>query len=46
MMVPGLSDQNIRDAIAALEGTKEILYTAGSKGAKIYRLAEGGENDE
>lgn len=42
----GLSDQNIRDAIAVLEGTAEILYTAGSKGAKIYRLAEGSENDE
>jgi hypothetical protein len=46
MLVPELSDQNIRDAIAALEGTAEIIFTAGPKGSKIYRLAEGGENDE
>ncbi len=39
-----LSDSNIREAIATLEGTKEIFYVAGSKGAKIYELA--GENDE
>jgi hypothetical protein len=42
----GLSDQVIRDAIATLEGTGEILYTGGDKGAKIYRLAEGSEHDE
>jgi len=39
-----VSDSNIREAIATLEGTKEIYFIAGSKGAKIYELA--GENEE
>ncbi|MBI5951780.1 MAG: AAA family ATPase [Chloroflexi bacterium] len=39
-----LSDQNIRDGIAALEGTREIVFIVGSKGAKIYELKE--EADE
>ncbi len=42
----GLSDQVIREAISTLEGTGEILFTAGNKGAKIYRLAEGSDHDE
>jgi hypothetical protein len=41
-----LSDKNIRDAIAALESTREIIFTAGNKGAKIYRLAEGGDDEK
>ena len=41
---PGLSDQTIRDAIAALEGTKEIYFIKADKGAKIYQLA--GENED
>lgn len=45
MLKPELSDKSIRDAIATLEGTREIIYTAGNKGAKIYRLAEGGEDE-
>lgn len=40
---PGISDQKIREAIAALEGTQEIYFTLAAKGAKIYRLA--GENE-
>jgi AAA domain-containing protein len=39
-----LSDANIRDAIATLEGTGEISYTKADKGAKIYELA--GENED
>lgn len=39
-----LSDANIRDGIATLEGTKEIFYVTGNKGAKIYELA--GDHDE
>ena len=42
----GLSDDVIRGAILTLEGTGEILFTAGNKGAKIYRLAEGSDHDE
>jgi hypothetical protein len=40
---PGISDQKIREAIAVLEGTKEIYFVGAAKGAKIYRLA--GENE-
>ncbi|MFZ5910410.1 MAG: AAA family ATPase [Chloroflexota bacterium] len=40
---PGISDKKIREAIATLEGTKEIYFIKGDKGAKIYELA--GEND-
>lgn len=35
-----LSDANIRDGIATLEGTREIVFIVGSKGAKIYELKE------
>ncbi len=45
MLESGLSDKNIRDAIAALESTKEIIFTSGKNNSKIYRLAEG-DNDE
>lgn len=41
----GVSDQNIRDAITALEGTKEIFWTKANKGAKIYRLGESDEDE-
>jgi hypothetical protein len=41
-----LSDKSVRDAIAALEGTKEIVWKKADKGAKIYRMAEGVEEDE
>ncbi len=41
-----LSDKTIRDAIAALEGAKEIIYTAGNKGSKIYRLSEGADDEK
>lgn len=34
-----LSDGNIREGISTLEGTREIFYIAGDKGAKIYGLA-------
>ncbi|MCC6568937.1 MAG: AAA family ATPase [Anaerolineales bacterium] len=40
-----LSDANIREGIATLEGTREIVFTVASKGAKIYKLKEG-EGDE
>lgn len=33
-----LSDANIREGIATLEGTKEIFYIKGDKGAKLYEL--------
>ena len=41
---PSLSDANIREAIATLEGTLEIVFIKGDKGAKIYELA--GENED
>jgi len=41
---PGVSDQTIRDAISALEGTKEIYFIKADKGAKIYGLL--GENED
>lgn len=40
----GLSDASIRDGISTLEGTKEICFIKGQKGAKIYELV--GENDD
>lgn len=39
-----LSDSNIREGIATLEGTLEIIFVKGDKGAKIYELA--GENED
>jgi hypothetical protein len=39
----GMSDAKIRSAIAVLEGVKEIIFTSGAKGAKIYRLNEAGD---
>jgi len=39
-----LSDANIREGIATLEGTLEIIFIKADKGAKIYQLA--GDNDE
>lgn len=36
-----LSDATIRQGIATLEGTREIVFTVGGKGAKIYELKEG-----
>jgi hypothetical protein len=41
----GISDQVIRDAIASLEGVKDIIYTKGEKGSKIYRLTEQNEDE-
>jgi hypothetical protein len=41
-----LSDEKIRSAIATLEGTAEIVYTKGDKGAKLYSIAKGGADDE
>jgi len=38
----GVSDEKIRQAIASLEGTREITFTKGDKGAKIYELASEG----
>jgi len=38
-----LSDANIREGIATLEGTFEIIFIKADKGAKIYELA--GENE-
>ena len=35
-----LSDANIRDGITTLEGTQEIIFIVGGKGAKIYELKE------
>ena len=40
----GLSDAIIREGIATLEGTKEIIFVKAGKGAKIYELA--GEHEE
>lgn len=40
-----LSDANIRDGIATLEGTGEIFYVSGAKGAQIYQLAGENENE-
>lgn len=40
-----LSDANIREGIATLEGTSEIVFSMGNKGSKIYELKEG-EGDE
>lgn len=42
---PDLSDDKIRKAIAVLEGTKEIKYKGGAKGAKIYSVADGSNED-
>jgi hypothetical protein len=36
---PSLSDANIRDGIESLTGTREIDFSKGDKGAKIYQLA-------
>lgn len=41
-----LSDAVIREGIATLEGTKEIFFIAGNKGAKIYELADDHEHEE
>lgn len=38
--MPGLSDNKVRGAIAALEGTKDIIFTQGSNNSKLYRLAD------
>lgn len=46
LLEPGLSDGNIRDAIAALEGTRDIVYRDGKNNAKIYRLAEGTDDGQ
>ncbi|RJP51151.1 MAG: hypothetical protein C4583_09180 [Anaerolineaceae bacterium] len=40
----GVSDDKIRQAIATLEGTREIYFIKANKGAKIYHLA--GENED
>lgn len=42
----GVTDGALREAIKILEGTKEIIYTAGAKGAKIYRLGESDDEDQ
>ena len=39
-----LSDANIREGIATLEGNLEIIFIKADKGAKIYQLA--GDSDE
>lgn len=39
-----LSDASVREGIATLEGTLEIVFMIGKKGAHIYELA--GENEE
>jgi hypothetical protein len=41
-----MSDKTVRDAIAALEGSKDIVYRTGNKGAKFYTIAEGAVDDE
>lgn len=41
-----LSDANIREGIATLEGTKELVFIKGDKGAKIYELAGDSDEDE
>lgn len=41
----GLSDAIIREGIATLEGTGEISYSDGAKGAKIYKLSEDQEDE-
>jgi hypothetical protein len=40
-----LSDAIIREGIATLEGTREILFVKAGKGAKIYELAGEHEDD-
>ena len=42
----GLSNEKIRNAIAILEGVREIAFTKGDKGAKIYRINEVDDEDE
>lgn len=42
----GLSDAHIREAIATLEGTGEVFFVVGGKGAKIYELKESEDDDE
>jgi len=39
-MDTSLSDANIREAIARLEGGGEIVFSVAAKGAKIYKLKE------
>ena len=41
-----LSDANIREGIATLEGTLEIIFIKADKGAKIYELAGDSDEDE
>lgn len=41
----GLSDQKIRDEISTMSGAGEIFFVTGAKGAKIYQLKDG-EDDE
>jgi hypothetical protein len=41
-----LSDGNIREGIGTLEGALEIIFIKGDKGAKIYELAGGNDEDE
>ena len=41
-----LSDANIREGIATLEGTLEIVFIKADKGAKIYQLASEADEDE
>lgn len=43
---PSLSDSMIREGIGTLEGTREITFTKGDKGSKIYELIGGGDEDE
>jgi hypothetical protein len=40
-----LSDSTIRESISTLEGTKEISFVEGKKGAHIYELADEHEED-
>jgi hypothetical protein len=41
-----LSDTNIREGITTLEGTLEIIFIKGDKGAKIYELVGDSDEDE
>ena len=43
---PNISDKTAREQIAILEGTGEIFFTKAEKGAKIYSLAEGRDEDD
>jgi hypothetical protein len=42
----GISDEKIRQAIATLEGTREIYFIKADKGAKIYRLSDESEDQQ